>query len=60
MVPAISGLSAVNAVATTVDDDGVLGSGAIFWMAIALGAGAAALLFRSTLKRDARREDPNV
>ena len=56
----ISGLSAVNAIATTVDDDGVIGSAAVFWMAIALGAAAGALLFRSTLKRDTSREDPDV
>ena len=56
----ISGLSAVSAVATIVDDDLVLTSGAIFWMAIALGAAVAALLFHSTLKGDASGEDLDV
>jgi hypothetical protein len=56
----ISGLSAVNGVATIVDDDLVFSSASIFWMAIALGAAVAALLFHSTPKRDASGEDLDV
>lgn len=53
----ISGLSAVSAVATIVDNDLVFTSASIFWMATAFGAAVAALLFHSTLKRDTSGED---
>jgi hypothetical protein len=56
----ISGLSAVTAVVTVVDDGLALTSAAIFWMATALGAAIAAFLFHSTLKRDASGKDLDV
>jgi protein involved in temperature-dependent protein secretion len=49
----ISGLSAVSAITTIVDDDLVFTSAAIFWMTTALGTAIAALLSYSTLKREA-------